>query len=301
MKVVPGKVGFALRSMTGFGRKQVLRDGREVLVELKSVNHRYLDISLRIPKPLAFLEEPLREWIRESGIKRGHLEVSVTYRNTRTDAKTITLDRELVLMCARETQETADALSKDSPSVYELIKLSDALTLSQADEDADEVTKLAGEAFREAQARLLSMREKEGCILADNLKENLRCAEATAVKIAEMAPRVPLEYRERLIKRIKEWETELPDPVRIAQEVALMADRCAIDEELSRLQSHFQQFRACFAQEGEVGRRMDFILQEMNREINTIGSKASHADIANCVVEMKSALEKLREQVQNIE
>jgi uncharacterized protein (TIGR00255 family) len=301
MEVVFGEVGFALRSMTGFGRSQSLSEGRELCVELKSVNHRYLDISFRTPKALAFLEEPLREWIRQSEIRRGHLEVSVTYRNTRTDANTVSLDRGLVLQCARETQETADVLRKSSPSVFELIKLCDALSVMQADEDAGEVTKLAEEAFREAQARLKAMREKEGSILAEDLKEKLQCAEASAERIAELAPRVPQEYRDKLLKRLSEWEAELPDPTRVAQEIALMADRCAIDEELARLQSHFQQFRACFAQEGEVGRRMDFILQEMNREINTIGSKASHAEIANCVVEIKCLLEKLREQVQNIE
>lgn len=294
-------MGFELRSMTGFDRSQMLRDGRELCVELKSVNHRYLDISFRTPKALAFLEEPLREWIRQGEIKRGHLEVSVTYRNARADAKTITLDRDLVLQCARETRETADALRKNSPSVFELIKLCDVLTVTQADEDADEVTRLAEGAFREAQACMQAMREKEGSILAEDLKENLQSAEATAGRIAELAPRVPLEYRDKLLKRLSEWEAEIPDPVRVAQEVGLMADRCAIDEELSRLQSHFLQFRACYTQEGEVGRRMDFILQEINREINTIGSKASHAEIANCVVEMKCLLEKLREQVQNIE
>ncbi len=287
--------------MTGFGRSQSCRDGREIFVELKSVNHRYLDINFHTPKPLAFLEEPLREWVRSGGIKRGHLEISVTCRNTRADAKTVTLDRDLVLQCARETKETADILQQSSLTVFELIRLCDALTVTQAEEDADEVTKLAREAFLEAQAHLLAMREKEGAVLLEDLRENLRCAEATAGRIAELAPEVPREYRERLMKRLSEWDTGIADPARIAQEVALMADRCAIDEELSRLQSHFQQFGACFAQESEVGRRMDFLLQEMNREINTIGSKASHAEIANCVVEMKSALEKLREQVQNIE
>lgn len=287
--------------MTGFGRSQTSRDGREVFVELKSVNHRYLDISFHTPKSLAFLEAPLREWIRDGGIKRGHLEISVTCSNTRADAKTIALDRDLVLQCARDTQEIADTLSQSSLSVFELIRLCDALTVTQAEEDADEVTKLALEAFLDAQARLQSMREKEGGVLLEDLRENLRCAEATAERIAALAPEVPREYREKLSKRLSEWDTGMADPARIAQEVALMADRCAIDEELSRLQSHFQQFRACFAQDNEVGRRMDFLLQEMNREINTIGSKASHAQIANCVVEMKSTLEKLREQVQNIE
>ena len=287
--------------MTGFGRGQGCRDGREVFIELKSVNHRYLDLSFRVPKPLSFAEEPLRAWIRNSGIKRGHLEISVTYGNSRTDAKTITLDQALVGQCAQVTQAAADTLHQDGLSVYEIIKLSGALTVTQPEEDTDAVLALVEEAFAQAQEALQAMRVKEGGILKADLEGNLQKLQADAAKIAVLAPAVPKEYRDRLLRRIAEWGTEIADPARIAQEVALMADKCAIDEELARLQSHFAQFAACFTQDGEVGRRMDFLLQEMNREVNTIGSKAAHAEITNCVVDMKCVLEKLREQVQNIE
>lgn len=287
--------------MTGFGRGQGSREGREVFVELKSVNHRYLDLNFRMPKPLSFAEEPLRTWIRESGMMRGHLDISVTYANTRTDARTIALDEALVEQCARETQAAADTLQKDGLSVYELVKLSGALTVTQAEDDTDEVLSLLQDAFAQAQAALQAMREKEGGVLQADLETNLHKLRADAAKIAALAPAVPLEYRDKLLRRITEWGAEIADPARIAQEVALMADKCAIDEELARLQSHFAQFAACFTQDGEMGRRMDFLLQEMNREVNTIGSKASHAEITNCVVDMKCVLEKLREQVQNIE
>ena len=287
--------------MTGFGRSHLSRDGREIFMELKSVNHRYLDVNYRIPKPLSFLEEPLRAWIRDSAIKRGHLDVTITYNNNRTDAKAIALDRELVLTCAREMRDVADALHQDIPTVSELIRLCDALTVTQAEEDADDVIGLAEEAFQEACDRLMEMRQQEGAVLRADLLSHLQTAEAIAAQIAELAPTVPLEYREKLLKRLADWDTDGVDPARIAQEVAMMADRCAIDEELSRLQSHFQQFLSCLDMHAEAGRRMDFILQEMNREVNTIGSKASHAAIAHGVVELKSVLEKLREQVQNIE
>lgn len=135
-------MGFTLLSMTGFGRSYSCRDGREMFMELKSVNHRFLDINYRIPRQLSFLEEPLREWIRLSGMKRGHLDVSVTYQNSRPDSKTVALDRGLVLTCARETQAVAAELQRDAPSVFELIKLCDALTVSQAQEDTGEVTSL---------------------------------------------------------------------------------------------------------------------------------------------------------------
>jgi len=287
--------------MTGFGRSHIDRDGREMFMELKSVNHRFLDVNYRLPKALSFLEEPLRDMIRQSGIKRGHLEVSITYRNNRTDAKAITLDHELVLQCASETQVVAAQLQQDAPSVFELIELCAALTVTQAEEDAQEVTGLAEEAFAQAQTGLQAMREKEGQLLTEDLKAHLQNARTITDRIAVLAPRVPLDYRERLTKRLTEWIVEIADPARIAQEVAQMADRCAIDEELSRLKSHFQQFTACFKRDAETGRQMDFLLQEMNREINTIGSKASDAEIAACVVDMKSVLEKLREQVQNVE
>ena len=160
---------------------------------------------------------------------------------------------------------------------------------------------LAREAFTDAFTMLQAMREKEGNALQSDLLNNLHTAEATAAQIAKLAPDVPAEYRDKLVKRLSEWDTASVDPARIAQEVALLADRCAVDEELSRLQSHFQQFSACLNQQEEAGRRMDFLLQEMNREVNTIGSKALHAQIAAYVVDLKSTLEKLREQVQNVE
>lgn len=290
-----------MRSMTGFGSGHQSRDGRDIVLELKSVNHRYLDLNFRLPKALTFAEDALRQWIRESGIKRGHLEVTVAYRNRRNDARVISLDRELLTLTAGQTQAAARDLQMNDLSLYELIKLSDAVTIAQADEDTDELLALLKDAFTEALKALQTMRDREGAALQKDLDGNLQLVKAAARRVTEIAPSVPREYRERLEARLLEWKVDVADPARIAQEVALLADKCAIDEELSRLRSHFQQFSACLAQQGETGRRMDFLLQEMNREINTIGSKASHAEITQCVVEMKSVLEKLREQVQNVE
>ena len=182
----------------------------------------------------------------------------------------------------------------------EMISLCGALKVTQKDEDAEAVMTLTSTAYREAEAQLLQMRLREGQMLAGDLGANLAAAKALCETIAQHAPTVPEAYRERLSARLREWGLQGTDPQRIAQEVALMADRCAIDEELSRLGSHFQQFQVCLTADGEVGRRMDFLLQEMNRETNTIGSKALDAGIAQRVVEIKCLLEKLREQVQNI-
>ncbi|HNW85983.1 MAG TPA: YicC family protein [Candidatus Limiplasma sp.] len=286
-------------SMTGYGRSHVSRDGRDLLMELKTVNHRFLDVSLRLPKPLAFLEEPLRARIGAGQLKRGHIDVAVVYQNKRPDANTIAIDRSLLLQCAAETCAIAEELGQASLSVAELIQLSGALSVTQADEDADAVTDLALVAYDEAMAQLQTMREREGLALAADLAQNLTLTERLVAQVAVRAPAVPKAYHERLNARLAEWNVPAVDPQRLAQEVAVLADKCAIDEELSRLRSHFSQFRECIAEPGEVGRRMDFLLQEMNREANTIGSKASDAEIAQYVVEIKCLLEKLREQVQN--
>jgi len=295
-----GKAGWmTMLSMTGYGRYRVSSEGRDLLLELKSVNHRFLDVNFRLPKALTFLEDPLRELLN-GGMRRGHVELTIIYQNNRTDANAILIDRELLMQCAQETQTLAKALDTPSPTIAELIAMSGALSVSQADENIQAVTALAEEAYGVAFKQLQAMRVREGEALAADLTGNLEQVETLAKRIAALAPMVPQTYRERLEARLKEWNLQGADPQRVAQEIALAADRCAIDEELARLQSHFLQFRVCLNAEDEVGRRMDFLLQEMNREVNTIGSKASDAEIAHCVVEMKCLLEKLREQVQNV-
>ncbi len=290
-----------MQSMTGYGRARACRDGREITIELKTVNHRFLDLSFRIPKNLAFLEDPLRSRINASGLRRGHVDVFVTYANTRTDAREVRLDGALL---EAFSQALADAQVALKPygrmmSAAEVLTLSGALSIAQAEEDAEAVTELAAEAFDAALDKLMDMRALEGEHLGADLLGNLEELSALVRGIAARAPEVPREYRQRLMARLEEWQVNA-DPQRVAQEVALMADHCAIDEELSRLQSHIAQFRSSVENGTEVGRKLDFLLQEMNREINTIGSKASDAEISGCVVNAKCVVEKLREQVQNV-
>ena len=290
-----------MQSMTGYGRARACRDGREITIELKTVNHRFLDLSFRMPKNLAFLEDPLRSRINASGLRRGHVDVFVTYANTRTDAREVRLDGALL---EAFSQALADAQVALKPygrmmSAGEVLTLSGALSIAQAEEDAEAVTELAAEAFDAALDKLMDMRALEGEHLGADLLGNLEELSALVRGIADRAPEVPREYRQRLMARLEEWQVNA-DPQRVAQEVALMADHCAIDEELSRLQSHIAQFRSSVENGTEVGRKLDFLLQEMNREINTIGSKASDAEISGCVVNAKCVVEKLREQVQNV-
>ena len=290
-----------MESMTGYGRASARQDGREITVEMKAVNHRFLDVAFRAPKNLAFLEEPLRSLLTKSGVKRGHVDISITYQNLREDAKTTLVDEAALRSFTDALKEQSGLLEGfRQATVAEILQLSGAITVKQADEDIEAVTALALEAAGGAVISLIAMRRIEGNALKSDLLSNLSELAALRDKIALRAPEVPGEYRKRLEARLAEWALSETDPQRVAQEVAIMADRCAIDEELSRLVSHIDQFTATVETAQEAGKKLDFLLQEMNREVNTIGSKASDAEIAQCVVAAKCIVEKLREQVQNV-
>ena len=289
-----------MQSMTGYGRCRVCEDGRELTLELKAVNHRFLDISFRLPKNLAFLEDALRTRINQSQLRRGHVDVFVTYQNTRTDAREVRIDTALLEAfnnALKAVKKPLDGFRRASAA--EVLNLSGALSVAQAEEDTEAVTALALQAFDGAAAALTAMRDREGAHLAEDLLANLNELAVLRQKIAERTPSVPEEYRVRLMTRLQEWQVDSIDPQRVAQEVAIMADRCAIDEELSRLEGHIAQFTDSVKNGAEVGRKLDFLLQEMNREVNTTGSKASDASITQAVVDAKCIIEKLREQVQN--
>ena len=288
-----------MQSMTGYGRHRVCRDGRELTLELKAVNHRFLDLSFRLPKNLAFLEDMLRNRINQSNLRRGHVDVFVTYQNTRTDAREVRIDEALLTAFNQAVHGMRKQLdSYRRASAAEVLTLSGALTVAQAEEDTEAVTELAMEAFEGALNALVAMRDREGQHLADDLLANLDELARLRGQILLRAPAVPDDFRKRLTARLEEWDVAV-DPQRIAQEVAIMADRCAIDEELSRLEGHIAQFTDSIHHGAEVGRKLDFLLQEMNREVNTMGSKASDAQITQSVVDAKCVIEKLREQVQN--
>ena len=289
-----------MQSMTGYGRYRACRDGREITLELKAVNHRFLDLSFRLPKNLAFLEDALRTRINQSNLRRGHLDVFITYQNTRTDAREVSIDASLLAAFNKAVNAVEKQLDDyKRATMAEIITLSGALTVTQADEDTDAVTALALEAFDGALEALNAMRAREGMHLAQDLMSNLEGLAKLREQILVRAPEVPEDFRKRLMVRLEEWDINTVDPQRVAQEVAIMADRCAIDEELSRLESNITQFGDSIQNGTEVGRKLDFLLQEMNREVNTMGSKASDAQIAQCVVDAKCIIEKLREQVQN--
>ena len=289
-------------SMTGYGRGTASLDGRELTIELKSVNNRFLDIGMKLPRQLSFLEDSLRKLLNDS-LNRGHVDVFVNYRNLRSDAKTVRVDEALLLAYLTSARESAKALDlMDDLTLSRALTLPDVTTILPADEDQDALRSLGEAVMTEAIGNLKAMRRKEGERLKLDLSARMDTMTGYAAAIEQRAPAVAEEYRAKLTARIEEMlgETEV-DRARLATEVAIFADRAAIDEEIVRLNTHLIHFRELLEADEPVGRKMDFLVQEMNRECNTIGSKANDAELTSIVLLSKAEIEKLREQIQNIE
>ena len=289
-------------SMTGYGRGTASLDGRELTIELKSVNNRFLDIGMKLPRQLSFLEDTLRKLLND-GLNRGHVDVFVNYRNLRSDAKTVRVDEALLKAYLTSARESAKALDLvDDLTLSRALTLPDVTTILPADEDQQALLELGRSVMTEAIANLKDMRRKEGERLKLDLSARMDTMTGYAQSIERRAPAVVEEYRAKLTARIEELlgETEV-DRARLATEVAIFADRAAIDEEIVRLNTHLIHFRELLEADEPVGRKMDFLVQEMNRECNTIGSKANDAELTSIVLLCKAEIEKLREQIQNIE
>lgn len=290
-----------MQSMTGYGRGLICEDGREMTVEVKSVNHRFLDVSFRLARPIAFLDDAVRSGVA-ARLARGHVDVFVNYVNHRADARQIRVDTQLACAYQRAVRELGNALNLSGElPIEEYTRLPDVLTVEECSEDQNTVRELFVRALNIALDELTAMRMREGESLKHDMLGKLDTIELLRGQIEERAPYVIEEYREKLSQRLSALLSGDVDEARFMTEVAIFADRAAIDEELVRLTSHIAQLRAATEIENPVGRKLDFLVQELNREFNTIGSKASDAQIAQCVVEAKGEIEKLREQVQNIE
>jgi len=287
--------------MTGYGQKRVAEDGREITIELKSVNHRFLDINPRMPRGMLFLEDSIRKEIAKQ-LHRGHVDAFVVYRNTTENARAVSVDESL----ATSYEAALSALAKlpgvrDDRSVSFFASLPNIITITEAEDDLGAVEALTFKALSEALDLLVAMREKEAESMLADLTAHLNALEGIVSGIEARAPLVVAAYQKKLHARVEELLGAPPDPQRLSQEIALFADRAAIDEEIARLKSHMLQFGDCLEKPGSIGRKLDFLAQEMGREVNTIGSKSSDLPIASFVLEAKSELEKLREQVQNVE
>ena len=288
-----------MRSMTGYGKCQLQRGTWEVTIELRAVNHRYLDVAMRLPRNLLFLEDGVRKGLNQ--LVRGHVDVYVTVRQTEGASRVVDADTALAASYMEAAKAIRDAIAgvENDLTISRLMKLEGVTTLTESAMDEETVSALCQDALAGAIANLDDMRLREGENLRADLAEHLDKVAALREQVVVYAPKVVEEYRARLTDKLSKLPIEPVDPARLAQEVALMADKCAIDEELSRLNSHITQLRRYLDMQGETGKKMDFLIQEMNRETNTIGSKCSDAAIAQCVVDMKSEIEKLREQIQN--
>jgi len=295
---------FMIHSMTGYGRAQKQADGRTVTVELKSVNNRFLDCSVRCPRLYSYLEEIIRAEITAAGITRGKIDVFVSVEYTEGGDAEVRLNKGLVgaYLNAFDQLSGEFGLHNDAVNVTSVVRLPDVLSVERREEDRDELSEAVSAVAKEAIAEFCAMRAREGERLAADVLEKAEFISESARFISERMPAIVAEYRERLTERIKEIVGDRQiDESRILTEAAVFADRVATDEETVRLASHITQLREIFAAGGAIGRKLDFLVQEINREINTIGSKANDLTVTKRIVEMKSELEKIREQIQNIE
>ena len=291
-----------MHSMTGYGRMSVERDGRQLTVELKSVNHRFLDLSFRMPRSFNFLEDSARRLIGEY-LSRGHVDLFATYRNTREDSRRVEVDQALLAAYMTALDDIAETTGLEDDRTLSLAtRLPDVLTVAEADEDQDALRALMREALTGALEQMQAMREKEGEALKRDISARIDTLESMTAEIEARYPETVAEYQQKLKARVEELlGGAAMDEQRLMQEVAVMADRSAIAEETVRLHSHFAQVRGFMEASEPVGRKLDFIVQELNREVNTISSKSQDVPITRLVVEAKAEIEKIREQVQNVE
>jgi uncharacterized protein (TIGR00255 family) len=293
-----------MKSMTGYGRGECARNGFKVTVELSSVNRKQSEISVALPRELEVLEAQIRDVVNRS-ISRGRLTTRVALHSAEGRVSAgVRLNEPLAKAYVRELNKLARDLKLAGPITLDLIARAPGVLQTDEDEaDAEDFWPCVEKALTQALAILLKMREREGAHLSKDLASRIATMRKAAAQVQKLAPEVQKRYREQLIQRVQAAGLEAPpaDDERLLKEIVYFADRSDISEELTRLQSHFQQFDDCLTSKEPIGRTLDFLAQEMNREINTIGSKANDSLISRAVVTLKAELEKFREQAQNVE
>lgn len=291
--------------MTAFGRAKTISEGREITAEIKSVNSRYLDLTAKLPRDLSFLEDRIKPYLQSKGLSRGKVDVYITVDVTRSENYSVGVDEGVAEEYVRALRLLRDRFElRDDISVMNISRFPDVLSVTKPEgdiekdwEDVRRALDAAYEMFSEARAREGANIERDLALKADGIKEIVSRIEALSEKNIT-------GYRARLEERLRKVLSDngvSADESRILTECAIFADRIAIDEEIVRLRSHFDAFASITGGDEPVGRKLDFLMQEMNREINTVGSKSADAEIAHLVVDVKTELEKIREQIQNIE
>lgn len=294
-----------MNSMTGFGRGEAEKNGFSFTVELKSVNHRYLESSIRIHHSLSVLEADIRRVLKER-LSRGKVDVFVSYQNHSDAQGQIWLNRSNLEGYLKALEEAADAYHLENDlKLSSVLSLPEVLEVDKASWDPEELRPILLDALSQALDGLIRMREEEGQNLRKDFGQKLDELEVCVREVEKRAPEVVKSYQEKLYQRMQEYldETKVPkiDEGRLETEVTIFADRCCIDEEITRLKSHISQYRKIIFSGEPVGRKLDFLTQELNREANTIASKSNDLTVTQTTLQMKNLIEKIREQVQNIE
>ncbi len=291
-----------IRSMTGYGRAEKTIDGREITVEMRAVNNRYLDLNVKLPRVFGFAEDAVKSVVKKN-VARGKMDVFITVNVTSDESMRISLNKPVLEgYLAALGSIAADYGVRDDVSVMSLARLPDVFVVEKQEEDEQKLTDDILSVVQEALDKFNAMREKEGAAMEQDLRSRAGTVLSLVEKIEARSPITLAEYRARLTQKMQEvlGQTNI-DESRILQEAAVYADKIAVDEETVRLRSHLNQLDQMLTNGGAIGRKLDFLLQEFNREVNTIGSKGNDIEQARTVVELKAELEKIREQTQNIE
>ncbi|MDE5621098.1 MAG: YicC family protein [Ruminococcus sp.] len=291
-----------IRSMTGYGRAQKILNGRDILVEIRSVNHRYYEYSSRIPRTYSYIDEKMKTLLKTS-VSRGKVEVSVTINNIEAKESEISINKAVAEGYINALRSVSDELGlKDDLVLSKLIKLPEIFVVQKAPDNQEQIWADIAEVADESLSKFVEMRSTEGEKLKNDIIAKADFILNMVAQVEELSPQTVENYRNRLYQKLSEiLENKDIDEQRILTESAVFAEKIAVDEETVRLRSHISQLKNMFDSDDPIGRKLDFIVQEMNREVNTIGSKAQDLNITKIVVDMKAEIEKIREQIQNIE
>ncbi|MCI5584069.1 MAG: YicC family protein [Lachnospiraceae bacterium] len=291
-----------IKSMTGFGRSEVSENNRKFTVEMKSVNHRYLDVNIKMPKKLNFFEAAIRTLLKDY-LQRGKVDIFITYEDYTENNVSIKYNRDIAAEYLNYLNQMAEEFSLDNDiRVSALSRYPEVFSMEELAIDEEEIWKSLEKALRGAAESFVKTRIQEGENLSRDLVDKLDGMLKLLAFVEEKSPQLIAEYKQRLEEKVKELLGEARvDENRLLMEVTIFADKVCVDEEIVRLKSHIETTKATLLAGGSIGRKLDFIAQEMNREANTILSKANDLEISNCAIELKTEIEKVREQIQNLE
>lgn len=291
-----------IKSMTGFGRFEVTKDSRKFTVEMKSVNHRYLDVNIKMPKKLNFFESAIRTELKNY-ISRGKVDVFITYEDLSEGTSNVHYNKEIAAEYLKYLKQMAEDFGLEPDvRVSTLSKYPEVFTMEEVNVDEEELWKELQATIKGASEMFVQTRIDEGNRLREDLLAKLDGMNALVDQVSERAPQIIEEYKQKLTDKVKELlENNTVDEARILTEVTIFADKVCVDEEIVRLRSHIESTKESLKEGGSIGRKLDFIAQEMNREANTILSKANDLTVTNAAIELKTEIEKVREQIQNIE